>query len=65
VTSGRERRQPLRLVSGQGAVAGLLYTVASPAVAFGYLAAWMLIAAVVLVAAGRLPRTSASASPRT
>jgi hypothetical protein len=30
------------------AVAGLLYTLASPTVAFGYLAAWMLIALIVL-----------------
>lgn len=35
------------------AVAGLLYTVASPTVAFGYLAAWMLAALVIL---GRAPR---------
>jgi MFS family permease len=31
------------------AVAGLLYTIASPTVAFGYLAAWMLIALATLV----------------
>jgi MFS family permease len=31
------------------AIAGLLYTLASPAVAFGYLAAWMLIALVLLI----------------
>ena len=34
-------------------VAGLLYTVASPALAFGYLAAWMLLALVVLGWAAR------------
>ena len=28
-------------------VAGLLYTVASPAVAFGYAAAWMTVAVIV------------------
>jgi MFS family permease len=33
------------------AVAGLLYTVASPAVAFAYLAAWMLLALVLLARA--------------
>ncbi len=37
-------------------VAGLLYTVASPAVAFGYLAVWMLIALATLGWAGRPPR---------
>jgi MFS family permease len=37
------------------AVAGLLYTVASPAVAFGYLAAWMLLALVLIGGAARLP----------
>ena len=31
------------------AIAGLLYTLASPTVAFGYLAAWMLIALVLLI----------------
>lgn len=36
------------------AVAGLLYTVASPAVAFGYLAAWMLLALVLIGGAARL-----------
>ncbi|MGH3799709.1 MAG: MFS transporter [Pseudonocardiaceae bacterium] len=41
------------------AVAGLLYTVASPSAAFVYLAAWMLIALVVLGWAA-LPRTSAA-----
>ncbi len=35
------------------AVAGLLYTVASPAVAFGYLAVWMLLALVLLGRAAR------------
>jgi hypothetical protein len=30
------------------AVAGLLYTVASPAVAFGYLVAWMVLALAIL-----------------
>lgn len=34
-------------------VAGLLYTIAGPAVAFGYLAAWMLVALVLLTWAGR------------
>lgn len=34
-------------------VAGLLYTVASPAVAFGYLAAWMLVALIMLGWAAR------------
>lgn len=38
------------------AIAGLLYTVASPTVAFVYLAAWMLIALVVLAWAARSPR---------
>lgn len=37
-------------------VAGLLYTVASPAVAFGYLAVWMLIALATLGRAGWLLR---------
>jgi MFS family permease len=32
------------------AIAGLLYTLASPAVAFGYLAAWMLAAPLLLIA---------------
>lgn len=35
------------------AIAGLLYTVTSPAVAFGYLAAWMLVALAALVWAAR------------
>jgi hypothetical protein len=35
------------------AVAGLLYTLASPTVAFGYLAAWMLIALVLLIRPAR------------
>ena len=43
-------------------VAGLLYTVASPALAFGYLAAWMLLALVVLGWAAR-STTAATASP--
>ncbi len=38
------------------AVAGLLYTVLSPAVAFGYLAVWMLIALATLGRASRLLR---------
>ncbi|HEY6422897.1 MAG TPA: hypothetical protein VIY28_06545 [Pseudonocardiaceae bacterium] len=35
------------------AIAGVLYTVASPTVAFTYLAAWMLIALVALSWAAR------------
>jgi MFS family permease len=35
--------------TAESAVAGLLYTIASPTVAFGYLAAWMLIALATLV----------------
>ena len=35
------------------AVAGLLWTLASPRVAFAYLVAWMLLALVGLLAAGR------------
>jgi hypothetical protein len=31
------------------AITGLLYTFASPTVAFGYLAAWMLLALVLLI----------------
>jgi MFS family permease len=38
-------------------VAGLLYTFASPTIAFGYLAVWMLIALVVLACAARQART--------
>ncbi|WP_158230826.1 hypothetical protein [Frankia sp. CcI49] len=34
-------------------VAGLLYTVASPVFGFGYLAAWMALALVVLLRATR------------
>jgi MFS family permease len=37
------------------AIAGLLWTAASPGVAFGYLVAWMLLALVGLLAAGRRP----------
>jgi hypothetical protein len=37
------------------AIAGLLWTAASPRVAFGYLVAWMLLALVGLLAAGRWP----------
>jgi MFS family permease len=37
------------------AIAGLLWTAASPGVAFGYLVAWMLLALVGLFAAGRRP----------
>jgi MFS family permease len=37
------------------AIAGLLWTAASPRVAFGYLVAWMLLALVGLLAAGRRP----------
>jgi MFS family permease len=36
-------------------IAGLLWTAASPRVAFGYLVAWMLLALVGLLAAGRRP----------
>jgi hypothetical protein len=51
------------------AVAGLLYPVASPAVAFGYLAAWMLLALVMLAwaargAVGRCPRSRPQAAWR-
>jgi hypothetical protein len=35
------------------AIAGLLYTVASPSVAFTYLAGWMLVALVTLAWASR------------
>jgi Arabinose efflux permease len=35
------------------AIAGILWTATSPAVAFGYLAAWMLLALILLAAAGR------------
>jgi MFS family permease len=35
------------------AIAGLLWTLASPQVAFGYLVAWMLLALLGLLAAGR------------
>jgi MFS family permease len=38
------------------AVAGILWTVTSPTIAFGYLAVWMLLALVGLVAAGRNSR---------
>ncbi|MGH3693105.1 MAG: MFS transporter [Pseudonocardiaceae bacterium] len=45
-------------------VAGLLYTVASPAIAFGYLAVWMLIALVTLGWAGySIRRRSPPGSP--
>ena len=44
------------------AVAGLLYTVASPTVAFGYLAVWMLVALSVLAWAAR-PRLAADPLP--
>jgi MFS family permease len=37
------------------AIAGLLWTAVSPRVAFGYLIAWMLLALVGLLAAGRRP----------
>jgi len=37
------------------AIAGLLWTAASPRVAFGYLIAWMLLGLVGLLAAGRRP----------
>jgi MFS family permease len=47
---------------GASAVAGLLYTLAAPTIAFGYLAAWMLIAVVLLLTAARAaPRTAGSA----
>ena len=36
-----------------GAIAGLLWTLASPRVAFGYLVAWMLLALVGLLPAAR------------
>jgi hypothetical protein len=35
------------------AVAGLLWTATSPGIAFAYLVAWMLLALVSLLAAGR------------
>jgi MFS family permease len=35
------------------AIAGLLWTAASPRIAFAYLVAWMLLALVSLLAAGR------------
>jgi MFS family permease len=41
------------------ATAGLLYTVTSPAVAFGYLAAWMLVALLLLGRAARSPAPTA------
>ena len=40
------------------AIAGLLYTVASPAAAFWYLAAWMVVASVALAATGARPSRS-------
>ena len=43
-------------------VAGLLYTFASPAVAFGYLVAWMVIAFVVLGWAAAQARRSEPAA---
>jgi hypothetical protein len=37
------------------AIAGLLWTLVSPRVAFAYLVAWMLLAVVALLAARRSP----------
>jgi len=37
------------------AIAGLLWTLASPRVAFGYLVAWMILALIGLLPAGRRP----------
>jgi hypothetical protein len=37
------------------AIAGLLWTLASPEAAFGYLVAWMVLALVGLLLAGRRP----------
>jgi len=36
-------------------IAGLLWTLASPRVAFGYLVAWMILALIGLLPAGRRP----------
>jgi MFS family permease len=44
------------------AIAGLLYTFASPTVAFLYLGAWMLIALAMLAWAAHTPTTSAPAA---
>jgi len=43
---------------GASVIAGLLYTVASPTVAFTYLASWMLVALLTLGWAARSPRTT-------
>ena len=40
------------------AIAGLLWTAASPRVAFAYLVAWMLLALVGLLAAARSPASA-------
>ena len=40
-------------VPARTAIAGLLWTLASPRAAFGYLVAWMLLAVVALLAARR------------
>jgi hypothetical protein len=45
------------------AVAGLLYTFVSPAVAFNYLAAWMLVALVLLAWSARTRMVTSAASP--
>jgi hypothetical protein len=48
------------------AIAGLLYTLASPTVAFAYLAAWMLIALAMLGwAAFRSPASAQAGTERT
>lgn len=44
------------------AIAGVLYTVASPQLAFGYLAVWMLIALATLAWAARLPSNRSAAA---
>jgi MFS family permease len=44
------------------AIAGLLYTLASPTAAFVYLGAWMLIALAMLAWAARTPTTTAAAA---
>lgn len=43
---------------GASAIAGLIWVALSPAAAFGYLAAWMLLAVIVLVAGGHRPATT-------
>ena len=71
VLRGRQRRGPafglLATVRAAGnlaasAIAGLLYTLATPTIAFGYLAAWMLAALLLLLTAAA--RTGAGGTVR-